>query len=137
MRPDLTPADHGFASVADAEQALIDQGFQLGPDRGIGAGGFGWISADGTIEAGIYGVGKESWDPECRIEYVPLAQPEAAEQPAPASARSTHIPFATALIIVLLPTMTLVAGAAVVARVVDARAASAASVIHFAPEWSR
>jgi hypothetical protein len=137
MRLDLTPADKVFATVADAEQALTDQGFRLEPDTGIGTGGFGWISADGTIEAGIYGAGKESWDPECRIEYVPLEQPEAAEQPAPASARSTHAPFATALIIVLLPTMTLVAGAAVVARVIDARAASAASVIHHASEWAR
>jgi hypothetical protein len=56
VRTCLTSADNRFTSLADAEQALKDQGFRLAPDRGIGSGRCDWIDATGAIEAGIYGV---------------------------------------------------------------------------------
>jgi hypothetical protein len=69
VRTGLTPADHLFTSLADAEQALKDQGLRLAPDRGIGSGCCDWIDATGTIEAGIYGVPRADGNEHYRVAY--------------------------------------------------------------------
>jgi hypothetical protein len=134
MRPDVTPADHIFANLHDAEQALIDQGFRIEPDRGIGNGSFGWLHADGT-KAGIYSAGKESWDPECRIAYVAPATAEPTDTPA--ASVETYKPVAVILVAIGISTMLPLAVVAAYARLAPSLDEHTAIIVHYAPESAR